>query len=158
MYWSHDDCISVKAAALGALGFDLNHYVAARTSRCDYGVVCTAPYDPRNEEHVIRKALSFTAVSGITRLDGAFWTILSKVCWSEANTMTRWYSFLFKGTVVEEKTEFAYTFSREIESKQTASFQFREKIRSYTGFKKIIHWVDEAESERKWHNSAALYC
>lgn len=57
------------------------------------------------------------------------------------------FSFFLKGTVVEEKTEFTYSFSREIDSEQ--SFEVRSRIRAYTGPKKVIHWVDEVETDCK---------
>lgn len=70
---------SVKAAALGALGFHLDHHVRARTAKYDYGGACSRTYDMYDPEHEIRKANCYTLLSGEMYISGLFDTILSKV-------------------------------------------------------------------------------
>lgn len=71
---------SVKAAALGALGFHLDHHVRARTAKYDYGRACGDTYDMYDPEHQIRKANCYTLVlSGEMYISGLFDTILSMV-------------------------------------------------------------------------------
>lgn len=68
---------SIKAAAVGALGFHLDHHVKARVTKCSYGIAICVPYDNLNPDHKGRNRI--TLLSGQTHVDGIFDTILSRV-------------------------------------------------------------------------------
>ena len=61
----------------GAISFYIDHFVQTRVSKLTYGSRGSIDYDYNNPEH--RKRPTFTAISGIKRIDKVFWVILSGV-------------------------------------------------------------------------------
>ncbi|KAF8989882.1 hypothetical protein BDQ17DRAFT_1288292 [Cyathus striatus] len=67
-----------KAVADGAISFHLDHYVATRVARHDYGIICGLPYDPLDPDHLTRAHLRYKLPSGEERVPNAFSVILPK--------------------------------------------------------------------------------
>ena len=61
----------------GAISYYIDHFVQTRVSKLTYGSRGSIDFDSSNAEH--RKRPTFTAISGIKRIDGVFWVILSGV-------------------------------------------------------------------------------
>lgn len=68
---------SSKAVADGAISYYIDHFVQTRVSKLTYGSKGSIDYDSSNLEH--RRRSTFTSISGIKRIDGVFWVILSGV-------------------------------------------------------------------------------
>ena len=68
---------SNKAVADGAISYYIDHFVQTRVSKLTYGSRGSIDYNPNDPEH--RKRPTFTAISGIQRIDRVFWVILSGV-------------------------------------------------------------------------------
>lgn len=68
---------SNKAVADGAISFYIDHFVQTRVSKLTYGSKGSIDYDASDAEH--RKRPTFTAISGVKRIDKVFWVILSGV-------------------------------------------------------------------------------
>lgn len=149
--------VSLKAAALGALSFYLDHYVEARIARYDFGVQITRPYNPMSVEHSQRVDNCDITPSGEIRISGGFSTILSKV-----GSLSFWTPRLMfmclQGTVVEEKRSFSRSYCRELKSDDFTLFKCAQsKIKVYTGPKKAISWVDEVEEDSACHCSCSVF-
>lgn len=82
-----------KAVANGGVSFHLDRFVKSRVVRCTYGTACSVPYDADDPEH--RRRSSRVYLDGSRRVSGMFSAILHK------------------GTLVQENTEFAKSYSRE---------------------------------------------
>ena len=61
----------------GAISFYIDHFVQTRVSKLTYGSKGSIDYDASDAEH--RKRPTFTAISGVKRIDKVFWVILSGV-------------------------------------------------------------------------------
>ena len=61
----------------GAISYYIDHFVQTRVSKLTYGSIGDIEYNPSNPEH--RKRPTFTSVSGVKRINGVFWVILSGV-------------------------------------------------------------------------------
>ena len=68
-----------KAVAEGAVSFYLRNVVSVRIAKVTYGVKCTATFDARNPDHVLRQHSLRTRPSGEISVDGAFKVLLGKV-------------------------------------------------------------------------------
>ena len=68
---------SNKAVADGAISYYIDHFVQTRVSKLTYGSKGSIDYDANNPEHL--KRTTFTAISGVKRIDRVFWVILSGV-------------------------------------------------------------------------------
>ncbi|KAK0222674.1 hypothetical protein EDD85DRAFT_914386 [Armillaria nabsnona] len=113
-----------KAVADGALSFYLDHVVAARVSRYDYGSPTYTRYNPRNAGHYARRDTTFFDEGGVLSISDQFSIILPK------------------NTQVSETTEFRQTFSRK--SMHLADLQYMsEVVKSYHGIKLDPCWIDE---------------
>ncbi|KAF8814878.1 hypothetical protein BYT27DRAFT_7081226 [Phlegmacium glaucopus] len=64
-----------KAVADGAISYYIDHFVQTRVSKLTYGSRGSIDYNSNDAEH--RKRSTFTAISGIKRIDNVFWVILS---------------------------------------------------------------------------------
>jgi len=64
-----------KAVADGAISYYIDHFVQTRVSKLTYGSKGSIDYDASDPEH--RRRPTFTAISGIKRIDSVFWVILS---------------------------------------------------------------------------------
>ena len=69
--------LSNKAVADGAISYYIDHFVQTRVSKLTYGSKGSIDYDAKNPEH--RRRPTFTAISGIKRIDRVFWVILPGV-------------------------------------------------------------------------------
>lgn len=149
--------VSLKAAALGALSFYLDHYVEARIARYDFGVRLTMTYNPMSVEHSQRVANCDIGPTGEIKISGGFSTILSKV--SSLSFWTPRLMFMcLKGTVVEEKRSFSRSYCRELKSEDFTLFKcVHSKIKAYTGPKKAISWMDEVEEASACHCSCSIF-
>ncbi|KAK0481095.1 hypothetical protein EDD18DRAFT_1203722 [Armillaria luteobubalina] len=113
-----------KAVSDGALSFYLDHVVAARVSRYDYGISVYTPYDPHDTGHYARRHTTFVDAAGVLSIPGQFTTILPK------------------DTQVSETTEFRHTFRHN--SIHLANLQYiTTVIRCYRGIKAEPLWMDE---------------
>ncbi|SJL14056.1 uncharacterized protein ARMOST_17509 [Armillaria ostoyae] len=113
-----------KAVADGALSFYLDHVVAARVSRYDYGISVYMTYDPHDADHYARRDTTFVDAAGVLSIPGQFTIILPK------------------DTQVSETTEFRHTFYRN--SIHLANLQYiATVIRCYRGIKTEPLWMDE---------------
>jgi hypothetical protein len=61
----------------GAISYYIDHFVQTRVSKLTYGSKGSIDYDAGDPEH--RKRPTFTAISGVKRIDRVFWVILSGV-------------------------------------------------------------------------------
>lgn len=68
---------SNKAVADGAISYYIDHFVQTRVSKLTYGSKGSIDYDASDPEHL--KRTTFTAISGVRRIDRVFWVILSGV-------------------------------------------------------------------------------
>jgi len=64
-----------KAVADGAISYYIDHFVQTRVSKLTYGSKGSIDYDASDAEH--QKRVTFTAISGVKRIDRVFWVILS---------------------------------------------------------------------------------
>ena len=68
---------SNKAVADGAISYYIDHFVQTRVTKLTYGSKGSIDYNSSDSEH--RKRPTFTAISGVKRIDNVFWVILSGV-------------------------------------------------------------------------------
>ena len=61
----------------GAISYYIDHFVQTRVSKLTYGSKGSIDYDSTNSEH--RRRPTFTAISGVKRIDRVFWVILPGV-------------------------------------------------------------------------------
>ncbi|KAK0448967.1 uncharacterized protein EV420DRAFT_836050 [Desarmillaria tabescens] len=114
-----------KAVADGALSFYLDHVVAARVSRYDYGISVYTHYNPYDAEHYVRSGTTFYDGAGALSIPGQFSIILPK------------------DTQVSETTEFRHSFSRN--SIHLADLQYiTTDIKCYRGVRiEDPRWIDK---------------
>jgi hypothetical protein len=71
----------------GAISYYIDHFVQTRVSKLTYGTKGGIDYDSSNPEH--RKKPTYTGASGIKRIDGVFWVILSGVSYPLVLTLKK---------------------------------------------------------------------
>ncbi|SJL14054.1 uncharacterized protein ARMOST_17507 [Armillaria ostoyae] len=76
--FSRPDSHVNKAVADGALSFYLDHVVAARASKYDYGVPVYTEYNPLDAEHGSRTDATFFDAAGVLSIGGLFSCMLPK--------------------------------------------------------------------------------
>ncbi|KAF9526170.1 hypothetical protein CPB83DRAFT_837537 [Crepidotus variabilis] len=113
----------VKAVSDGAVSFYLDHYVRTRVAKVTYGVRKNTTFNPADPEHLERAHAAFTDQRGITRLKGAFATILSK------------------GTEVHEETRFSQSFGRTRDNPEDLK-KTDTAIKCYRGENNSPKWMD----------------
>lgn len=64
----------------GALSFYHDHFVRTRVSKFTYGTICAPLYDPTDPDHQKRVHKTYTAASGLCRVNDSFDIIIPKVC------------------------------------------------------------------------------
>ena len=91
----------------GAISYYIDHYVQTRVSKLTYGSKGSIDYDSNNPEH--RKRPTFTAISGIKRIDKVFWVILSGVSYrpffKKKKRLFYFFFFVCKNKQVPETNE-----------------------------------------------------
>ncbi|KDR69812.1 hypothetical protein GALMADRAFT_910351 [Galerina marginata CBS 339.88] len=75
---SRPDSGTSKAVAHGAVSYYLDHRVTTRVSKVTYGVPCSVPYDPTNDEHIKRASSKYRSAAGVWYIPGAFDVILPR--------------------------------------------------------------------------------
>ncbi|KAI0031113.1 hypothetical protein K488DRAFT_52739 [Vararia minispora EC-137] len=71
---------NVKAVAVGAVSFFLDHYVSTRKAKFTYGTSCGIPYDACKHSHRERAAQRYRDLDDIECIPNAFGSILRKGC------------------------------------------------------------------------------
>ncbi|KAF9025800.1 hypothetical protein BDZ89DRAFT_1016644 [Hymenopellis radicata] len=117
-----------KAVADGAISFYLDHVVAARISRYNYGVDMYNVYNDQKTEHVRRKHKTFVDESGVLCLGDQYEVILPK------------------NTKVYEDKEFRASFWHHRKSLDRLS-DVTLDILYYTGTRKNPRWRDEESDD-----------
>jgi len=133
---------NVKAAALGALSFYLDHHVEARVAKYAYGITTADFYNANDPEHIQRLENCYTPQSGHKLISGGFTTILRK------------------STVVRESTRFTKSLFKEIDEDQYASSNFayfdETCILAYSGPREAINWLDEIDHKHELHVACTI--
>ncbi|PBK90604.1 hypothetical protein ARMGADRAFT_1014645 [Armillaria gallica] len=126
--FSRPDSHVNKAVADGALSFYLDHVVAARVSKYDYGIPVYTEYNPLDAEHSSRTDATFFDADGVLSIGGQFFCMLPKC------------------TQVSEETEFRCSFLQH--AMHLVELQsITAEIVCYRGTKEQPVWVDEEPEE-----------